>query len=187
MKTLTLTETLGYKGAIIKGTSSPIVKGQVMKSRTHYFAGFLNQLTNGAIVESKNDDIVGVRSIKGNKLPAGVSFLVTGVRVLFDTSAGLQAGAGIPGAAWASVAPVNFKNGELSIRQGNETFTTSGTDVTNFKASTGNGDDFREVVPFELRPETSFEIIASLGAAAAADQAYKIELRGIEFVDTDKS
>lgn len=187
---LTLNDALVYKGSIQPGTSIPTINYKALKTRTHYFAGFLNQLAsvNGEVVLSKNDDAVGERSIKGNKLPAGTSFLVTAVRALFDTTANVQTG-GVAAASFGKTnAPEVFKNGEIKIVQGADLFVSTGSDVTNFKASTGADDDFRELlVPVELRSDTTFSILIALAGSAAVDQAYKLELRGVEFTDTDKA
>lgn len=187
---LTLNEVLVYKGSIQPGTSLPVINGKALKTRTHYWGGFLNQLSgvNGEVVLSKNDDAVGERSIKGNKLPAGTNFMITAMRVLFDTTTGVQAG-GIAAASFGKTnAPEVFKNGEIKIVQGADLFVSTGSDVTNFKASTGADDDFRELlVPVELRSDTTFSILIALAGAPVVDQAYKLELRGVEYTDTDKA
>jgi hypothetical protein len=188
---LTLPEILGFRGAIIEGTSMPIdrASGKTIKSVTHYFAGFLNQLqsVNGEIVLSKNLDAVGERSIKGNILPEGTQFFVTEIRVTFDTTASVQTN-GITTASFGkTAAPEIFRNGELIINQQGDVFRTSGSDITPTKVVSGEDFAFRSVVPFLLRDKTSFSIKAVLAGSAAADQAYKVELRGFEFTDADKA
>jgi hypothetical protein len=184
---LSLQEILAFKGAIQPGTSLPISGNKAIKAVTHYWAGFLNQLVNGEIVLSKNLDAVGERSLKENRLPAGTDFFVTDIRVTFDTTAGVQAAGILTASFGKTAAPENFKNGELVINQGADLLRTSGSDVTNFKAVSGDDYGFRSVVPFNLRPDVIYSIKAVLASAAAADQAYKVELRGFEFVDTDRA
>lgn len=158
---------------------------------TLYKAGYLNETTTkgGEMLLANTKQDVGVSSFEGNKLPIGIDFLVTGIRVLFDTTVGLQAGAGITASTFASVAPPCFKNGDFTLSQGAVLFQSSGTDVTNFKASTGNDDDFREISPVKLRGGIPFSlnVLLSNGVPVAADMGYKVELRGQFLSDLDQS
>lgn len=181
-----LEETIGYIGAIDRGVSLPKFGNNAFgRSATYYKTGFLNQLTSGQALLSSDKADVGVSTFDGNKLPRGVKALVTGIRVLFDTTASVQTN-GIKSAAFKSEAPVAFKNGEFKMTQGGQLVLLSGSDVTNFKGtSNGNDDDFRDVVPFMLRSQAAIEILLNLAGAAAVDQAYKIELRVIEIAEDD--
>lgn len=187
-RSLTLQETLNFAGAINASNSLPVIKTNLgpkaLKRRVHYAAGFLNQIgTNGGeLLLTSVAASVGVKSIDKNMLAAGMDFMVVGVRVLFDTTASVQTN-GLATAVWASNAPANFKNGEVTIAQNADLLNCSGTSITNFKASTGNDDDYLEVSPIILRANTAISIKVLLGAAAAADQAYKIELIGYDLVD----
>lgn len=181
-----LQDTVGYLGAIMLGTSLPrIGNASFGRTATYYKTGFLNQLQAGQALLAGDKASVGVSTFDGNKLPKGVKALVTGIRVLFDTTASVQTN-GIATANWKSEAPAVFKNGEIKISQGGQLFLSSGTDVTNFKGtSTGNDDDFREVVPFLLRSQAAIEFLLTLADASAADQAYRIELRVVEVAEDD--
>ncbi|MFY0481658.1 hypothetical protein ACI6PS_03560 [Flavobacterium sp. PLA-1-15] len=187
-RVLTNAEALTYLASIKAGTSLPSVQSRVIKAKTLYIAGASTGLAanNGQLVIPSLVPEVGVTNLpKGNTLPKGTNLLVFGVRVLFETGAGKTT----KDADFKSEAPANWKNGELKISQNGTgvLFETSGTDVTNFRASTGNDDDFREVVPFLIRSESPYSIEAQLASAGAANQLYKVELRAIEFVETDKA
>lgn len=179
-------------GSILSQNSLPVIDTNIgrraIKRRVHYAAGFLNQIgTNGGeLLITSVAASVGVKSIDKNMLPAGMDFMVTGVRFLFDTTASIQTN-GLATAAWASVAPANFKNGEVTISQNADLLNCSGSSVTNFKASTGNEDDYLEVSPIILRANTAISIKVLLGAAAAADQAYKVELIGYDLTDPSRA
>lgn len=189
---LTLPEILAYAGSIEAGNSLPVVDTNLgrkaLKRRVHYVTGFLNGIGayGGETLLPAVAASPGVKSIDKNMLPAGIPFLLTGIRVLFDTTANVQAN-GIATAIWASVAPVIFKNGEFAISQNGDVVNTSGTAVTNFKASTGNDDDYLEVSPVILRDNTAISMKMLLGGAAAADQAFKIELIGYDLVDPSRA
>lgn len=191
-KTYSLPELVEAAGAINAGNSLAVIPtnfgNKALKSRTHYAAGFLNQIgTNGGeLLLQSQSAAPGVKSIDKNQLAAGMPFMVTGVRFLFDTTASVQAN-GLGTAVWASNAPACFKNGEITIAQNADLLSLSGTDGTNFKASTGNDVDFRDVEPFILRDQTPISIRVLLGASAAVDQAYKIELRGYDLIDPSKA
>lgn len=186
-QSLSLEEILKFKGQIAKDNSISVVTASngekyAVKSVTEYAAGFLSQLENGEVLIPANQPIVGVRSIKGNQLSEGKAQVVTSVRVLFDTTLAAETQAALIAAPFASVAPVQFKNGEFRISQTGELLRSSGTDITNFKASTGNDADFREIVPVVLRGGVDMSINIKLSAAATANHAFKVEYRAVEFV-----
>ncbi|HEX8269771.1 MAG TPA: hypothetical protein VF581_07755 [Flavobacterium sp.] len=185
--TLTLVEVLAFLGAIqpngSEAKSLPQIKGRRARTRTMYVAGYSADLAgnNGALILPSTKKQVGFTNFEtGNILSKGAHLLVTGVRILFDTTAA----ATVLDADWTSNAPVNWLNGEVTISQDGQgvLLNTSGSDITNFKASTGNDADFRDIVPFLLRPESSFNLIAQLASAGAANQAFKLELRCIELL-----
>ncbi|MFN3941496.1 MAG: hypothetical protein ACK4K1_02525 [Flavobacterium sp.] len=177
---------MGFLAAIFAGTSAPTVNGQVLKTKVHYFSGFLNDLQDGRVTKDGLKSEVGVRSISDNMIPNGIDFLVTGVRVLFDTTAGVQA-AGIKTAGFASTAPAAFKNGEVTLKQGADLLNLTGTTASNHKASTGVIDDTFDIVPVKLRGGVKFDLVFSLAGTAAADQAYKVELIGYELASADRA
>lgn len=157
-----------------------------VKSITEYFTGFLSQLENGEVVMPGNLPTVGLRTIKGNQLSEGKFHVVEAIRTLFDTTLVAATDAALIAAPFASVAPVQFKNGEVRVSQTGELLRLSGTDATNFKASTGNSDDFRTIVPVVLRPMTDISINFKLAGAATNFHAYKFEYRAIELVAIGK-
>lgn len=190
---LTVAMLMAYRSLINGDLSSAVVNvngvNYTAKAETHYIAGWLTSgQKNGEILISSNKPEVGKRSLDGNMLPAGVFHLIEGVRCLFDTSKAAETDANLLGAIWANVAPVEFKNGEVTITQGSELFRSSGTDVTNFKASTGNDADYRAIVPSLIRPQTKWSInFALAGGAAPANAAFKWEYRCITFTEAGKS
>ena len=192
MKDLSLKQILEFAGAIPAGESlvvnSSAITGQMKKwlltSATLYRAGWLNQLVNGEMFQAKQVAEVGVTNFDRNKLTDGNYFLSDEVRFLFETTAGLEAGAGLTHAEWANNAPANFKNGEVVLSQGKNLLETSGTDITNFKASTGNDTDFKCLKsPFLIRPNAPFSGNIALAYPATADQGYKFEMRGVKITE----
>jgi len=161
--------------------SLPEIKGRRIKTKTYYVAGNVADLSgnsNETILSSALKEI-GVTNIPtGGMLEKGKYFLCTEIRVLFDTTT-----ADPKAALWASVPPVQFKNGELSVGQDGQPtlFESSGTDVTNFRASTGNDDDFRALPsPFLWQPQKALTAKLAYVGAAPATSSYKIEFRGFE-------
>lgn len=188
---LTLQELGVALGAIVpngaEGKSLPKIGKFRGRSTTRYIAGDATALAanNGSTILPGTLKAVGTTNFeKGNVLPTGTQLLVTGIRTLYDTTGA----ATVLTADWAEVAPVCFKNGELTISQKGQgtLFSASGTDVTNFKASTGNDDDFRDVVPFLIRDEAEFEIVFSTAGAVTAS-LYKVELRCVQLTDGDRN
>lgn len=188
-KSLSHQEAVGYLGAIKNAgneeKSLPLIGTKRGKTVTKYIAGTNASLAanNGKTVVAGTLKAVGTTNFeKGNTLPKGKMLLVTGVRALFDVTASVTTA----DANWDGNIPVAFANGEFEISQRGQgtLFSTSGTDVSNFKASTGNDDDFRDVVPFLLRSETEFDITWSVNGTPATG-VYKVELRCIELTEGD--
>jgi hypothetical protein len=177
----------GYIDVIPTGSSIAVVEGQKFKNKGHYFRGFLNTLESGKVVLPRNTQEVGVYSIDKDKLPPGIEFIVTGLRILFDTTSGIQAGAGVKGCTWKSAAPAAALNGDLVIKQGDELLRAPLTQLVPFNLGTptSNDDTIVSIAPVLLRHSVTFEINFELAGAAAVDQAYNIELFGYErsFVD----
>jgi len=160
-------------------------------SATLYIAVWLDGLTstNGNFLTSNTKILPGISSFDQQQLPKGIDFVCTEIRALAQTT-GTNEASGTPGLAlctWVDPAPVNFKNCDFTITQGALLFASSGTDVTNFKASTGNDDDFRTIVPFRIRGGINFQINAALPNAGAANQGIKLEMRGYYLANTDQS
>lgn len=167
--------------------SLPILEGKTTKSTTRYIAGVGSEVTakSGVVLEAGTKKEVGITNFEtGDVLPAGVHFLVTEARILFDTTADVTPKT----AVWKGTAPAPWMNGELIVSQdgAGRLFETSISDLTNSKASASNDDDFREIIPFMLRPEINFSIQANL-AGAGGNEAYKVEFRGILFKDASKN
>lgn len=189
MNTVSLENILKTLGAIPHGKSSPTVAGgaKPFTSSTKYIAGIATNLNaaNGNLITPNLVTEVGVTNFpKGNSLPKGTGWLITGIRMLFDTTA--TADASVKANVYRNLPPANFKNGELTISQGGRLFDSPISDVNNEKASTSNDDDFREIVPIFIRSETPWQIQVALAGVAVANQAYKLELRVVEFTDHDK-
>lgn len=181
-KTLTVEETLMWMNQA-KGGSLPNISNQVLKTSTKYIAGLAADLAsnNGRLIVESTTKAVGNNNFpKGNSLPPAISYLVTGVRLLLDTTAGVT----LLTAVWKSEAPANWKNGELTISQSGagKLFESPITDVASGKVATSNDDDFRDVIPFTIRGGVAFEFEVALGAGATANQAYRLELRVVEIV-----
>lgn len=191
-KGLSLEQMKEWKRQIDAGSSLAIFKDSqtgklyVPKSVTEYKAGFFTDLENGNIFKTNTEAQVGISSIDKRKLGAGVNQLVYAVRVRAKSlAAGTEAA--LLASPFDGVAPAYFCNGEVRINQNAELLRSSGSDVTNIKAATGNDDDFREVVPFSLRENTPFDVNFKLAGSATANDAYKFEYRAIEFVEVAKA
>ena len=177
MDLTTLLASIQPNGAEMK--SLPVIKGNRLRSKTYYIAGLSADLSNngGEALLPQTVKTVGLTNFPSNgKLPNDTYFVCTGVRILFDTTV-----TDPKLALWANVAPVAWKNGELLIGQDGQPtlFEAPVTDVTNFKASTGNDDDFRDIAGFMLQPNKQISI-KSLLAGAPVASVFKIELRGYE-------
>ena len=181
MKSLTLQDRLAFLGAIQNNESLPSIGGKKIRTVTKYVAGQSVELSsnNGQVLLPATLKKVGVTNFEnGNSLPEGKEFLVSAIRVLFETTA-----TEINLSTFKSAAPVAFKNGELTVSQDGQgiLFQTSGTDVCNSAAATSNDDDFREITPFKLRGATAFNIVFNTVGTVGAS-IYKVELRGEEIV-----
>jgi len=159
--------------------SLPELKGKRIRRKTIYFAGASADLGSNAneVILPNTLTATGITNFPtGGMLDKGKYFVCTGIRVLFDTVATTDPKV----ATWVSNSPACFKNGELKIGQDGQPtlFESSGTDVSNWKASTGNDEDFREVA-FVWNPQKACSIkLLTVGAVTAS--TYKVELRGFE-------
>ena len=190
---LTVEQQVTSLGTMIKATANgvtesslPSVAGKPSKTVTKYKAG------KGADLQGRNGNLIDINDLKkvgvtnfenGNRLPAGKYFLCTGIRLLFDDTALVTPQT----AKWKSEAPANWKNGEIIISQSGtgKLAEFPVTDLSNWKASTGNDADFREC-EFLLRPEAEFEFLSVL-PNAAGEEVYRIELRGYEYTDSSRN
>ena len=188
MKKTTILEAIGALSAVQQGNGVAVMNGRKVRNKVVYIAGLGTTLStnNNQLVLPSTDKAVGITNLdSGNKLNSGRSLLVTGVRMLFDTTADVTPLT----AGWKSEAPAVFKNGELQISQqgSGDLFNSPIGPICKYNAAIATEDEFTAVVPFLLRPEVPFEIKALLAGATAANQAYRLELDCIEFVDGDKA
>lgn len=154
-----------------------------VKTVTEYVAAPLASLENGNILVDSNQPEVGIRSIKGLQIGINKFLACTELRLLADTSQALETAAAGKTLPWITNATPAIKNAEVRVIQTGELLRTIGSDVTNFKASTGNDNDFRTVVPFVIRGGIDFNINTKLpaGAVVAAGTWIMYQLRCVEF------
>lgn len=191
MAKLTYEQALAYLNAMKDGNGSETslvdINGKTAKATTFYVAGLASDLPkrNGQLLLPSDKKETGITNFEnGNILPEGKYVMIFALRGLFDnTTANVTPHIG----KWKDNAEVAFANGEKHIMQSGAgtLFETSGTDVSNSKASTGNDDDFRDIVPVLLRPKTRFELQVLLNGTATG--AYKYEYRAVVFNDADKN
>ena len=189
---LSIDQILALKAQVNKDNSVAVVRTETgelftVKTVTEQVSGFFGQLQNGEVLIEANQPLTGVRTIKGNMLNEGRYQVIDSLRVLADNTLEASTDAELMTAVWEGKAPAAFKNGEVKIIQGSELLRTTGTDVHNFKASTGNDDDYKDIVPVVLRPSTPISINFKLAGAAPANSAYKLELRITEFTAIGKA
>lgn len=184
---------LEWKRQIDSGVSSPLFQapnGEIYTaiSVTEYISGFYTELEsrNGRVLWPSNKPDPGVRSFDGNKLSPDINQLVYEVTWLSGVAATADR-AGLVATDFTDKAPAYFRNGELLVKQGTELLRTTGSDVNNGYASTGNSDNFKAVAPFCLRDNMTIEVIATLAAPAVAKDAYRLEYRAIQFVLASKA
>lgn len=193
---LSLEQLMKIKGAIDSGVSAvtfPVTdkKGNInyfsARSITGYVSCFLTDLAtnNGELLIADNKAVPGLRSISGTQLGANVNQLVYAVRILSDKTLVATTDAAIKAAEFESKAPANVKNGELKFYQGQVLLNTTGTDVTNMFAATSNDDTFKNVCPFNLRPQTEISIKLTQAGVPTANHAIKLEYRAIEVVPAE--
>lgn len=191
---IALATLLDFKRQIDSGVSSPLFvdpkTGNVYtaKSVTEYVSGFFTELEtkNGKVLIAANTPDPGVRSLNGNKLAPGVDQLVYEITILTGTAGGATR-ADLVATDFTDKGTPYFRNGEVAISQGTELLRTTGNDINNGYASTGNGDNFKAVAPFVFRGNMAMDIVVTLADAAEANDAYRLEYRAIEFVLADKA
>ena len=187
MKKIDIKQAVDFLMQINQGQNTPELYGKKAKRKVMYIAGLaLNLPSNGDLIRQSTDKQIGLTNFDGaNKLNAGKHLLVVGLRWIFDTTGSVTPTT----ATWLSAAPANFKNGEMEISQqgGGTLFESPIGPLSGYNAAITPEDQFTAVVPFLIRPGVEFFIKAFLASAAAADQAYRLELDCIEFVDADKA
>lgn len=165
--------------------SLPMNMARTKKSRfvTKYIAGTASDLSGntGEVLLASTKKEIGITNFEnGNLLPAGKELIVTGIRVLFETTA-----TDPKLATWTANAPACWKNGEITISQEGDgvLFHSSGTDIVNMHTATNNEEDYRDVF-FKLRSEVPFSIKSALVGTATG--LYKVELRCSELVEASQ-
>ena len=153
----------------------------VRKSVTYYFSGKASELgaTNGKCLQNVKKAEVGITNFQGNQLPKDTTLLITAVRVRYEATGATE----LADCEFNDNVPPQFANGEFQIVQNGSgvLFKSSGSDVSNRAASTGNDDDFREIVPVLIRSQKDFDFIFSQVGTTAYTGNFKIELRCEEY------
>lgn len=171
-----------------EGNGTSVMFGKKVKRKVMYIAGLGANLAskNGHIIDQATQKLVGTTNFDGgNKLNTGRSLLVTGIRILFDTTSGVT----IATAVWKGEAPAVFKNGEFKISQDGtgDLLENPIGPFAKYGSSIPTEVEFAAVVPFIIRPDAPFYIQLLTAGAAGADQAFRIELDCVEFVESDKA
>lgn len=169
-----------YQGMSLQVVNVAGVKA-VRKSVTYYFAGKASELgaTNGKCLQNVKKAEPGITNFQGNQLPKDTTLLITAIRVRYEATGATA----LPDCEFNDNVPPQFANGEFQIVQnGSGTlFKSSGSDVSNRSASTGNDDDFREIVPVLIRSQKDFDFVFSQVGSTAYTGNFKIEVRGEEY------
>jgi hypothetical protein len=157
----------------------------VVRSHTFYVAGLASDLSanNGSTLSLITQKTPGYNNIGSNKLPAGMSFIIEEVCVLFEADATKTPLTGV----FTSVAPPSFANGEFKIDVSGtgECFSSAGCDVTNKFASTSNEDNFRAIKPILIASQTEFDFIFK--TVGSYTGLYKVMVRGTLFAKPSKN
>jgi len=194
MKNQSLQEVLGQIRGIQRGNGVAVIDfaGVYKKARrkVYYVAaitGTSDITSDGRLIEPSTNPEVGRTNFdKGNSLNEGRSFLVTGIRMSFDTTTSSVTKLI---ATYKDDAPVAFKNGELKISQdgSGDLFNNPISPFVKNNAALSADQEFSPVVPFLLRSNVPFNIQTLLAGSATSGQAVRLELDGYELVDADRA
>lgn len=178
MKNLTPKEVLELVGKVAKGKNLPLVGSVNPKSAIKYIAGLTTEIAarTGQIVLPSRTEEVGITNIQQAKL--SYPFVVVGISAKFDTATG--AGVTAKTANFKDAAPNYVSNGDLRIVQDSELISLPLSAASNAGSPTSVNDDVYKVVPFLIRENKVFEMIADLAGTPVADQAFRFELHGYE-------
>ena len=190
MKNLSLPEIIQLIPGIERGNGVSLTpQGKKVRRKIYYVAaitGSSDITPDGRLIEASTQKAIGRTNFdKGNLLNDGRSFLVTGIRMLFDTTADITKLT----ATYKNEAPAQFKNGELKISQegSGDLFHNPISGFVKNDLSLSEDQEFEAVVPFLIRPNVPFDIQTLLAGAATAGQAVRLEMDGYEFVDANKA
>lgn len=173
---LSLKERVEFNALRESESSIPAFQGRKVRSATFYIAGIGSDIKSlGNLIDADTNKKVGYTNFPtGNKLPLGMEIQVNAMRAIFDkTTASVTPLI----AKWDTKPDEPWLNGNFEFVQGRTTFSTPITDLANIKAAASNDDDFRSIVPFTIRGQVEFAMIAELAGAAAASTAWRIEMR----------
>lgn len=190
MKKLSLPEVIQLIPGIERGNGVSLTpQGKKVRRKTFYVAaitGSADITPDGRLIEPSTKKEIGRTNFdNGNMLNDGRSFLVTGMRMVFDDTAAVTKLT----ATYKKEAPAPYKNGELKISQegSGDLFNNPISPYVKNDLSINEDKTFEPVVPFLIRPNVPFDIQTLTAGAAAAGVAVRLELDGYEFVDANKA
>lgn len=183
MKGLTLERAISIAADVQAGKAvAPIRIGNAMyypRTAVKFVSGLANAIQNGELLNPTNDKVPSVRNIDKNKFEH--PFLALAQRMIFDTATG--AAVAPETAVYQDDAPVFFRNGEITLSQGDSgSLPLPMSVLANNYASTSNKDDFFEHAPYLVRPEKATNLKIEVSGNAPANVAYRWEAYGIEFI-----
>ncbi|WP_417350314.1 hypothetical protein [Flavobacterium alkalisoli] len=194
MKNQSFQEVLGQLSGMQRGNGVAVIGingiNKKVRRRILYAAGITGSsdiTSDGQFIQASTNPEIGRTNIdKGNQLNDGRSFIVTGVRMLFDTT---TASVTKLTATYKDEAPIAYKNGELKINQdgSGDLFLNPISAFVKNNGALSSDEEFSPVVPFLLRSGTPFTIQALTAGSATAGQAVRIEIDGYELVDADRA
>lgn len=178
MKNLSPKEVLELVGKVLKGKNLPFIGGFNPKSSVKYVAGLTTAIASrtGQLVLPSQATDFGITNIQQAKL--SYPFVVTGISAKFDTTTGV--GVTAKTAVFDDPAPAYIRNGELRVSQKGELINIPVSAIANSNSPTSVNDDVYPVVPFVIREDEVFEVIADLAGAPVANEAFRFELHGYE-------
>ncbi|RDI07049.1 hypothetical protein [Flavobacterium sp. AG291] len=188
MKQLTLQEAMNFLPLVTNGNGVALNGSFKAKSKVLYIAGLGADLAannNNIIIQDTKKKIGLTNFDGGNKLNKGRSILITGMRILWDTTVDVTPLT----ALWKGEAPAAFKNGEFKVGTlaAGDLFESPINPFAKYNAATSVEDEIKPVVPFMIPEDVEFYIQLIPAAAAAVDQAYRIEFDCIEFTAANKA
>lgn len=184
MRNLSIQEAMSFLPLVVAGKGVAIKDGQKARSKVFYIAGLGVELAgkDGQLIEQSTKKETGITNLDGgNKLNSGRYILVTAIRILFDTTAGVTPKT----ASWKGEAPGVFKNGDILIgtSAAGNIFDHPIAPLAKYASSLSVEQEFKQITPFMIMDKVEFTIKILLSGAAAVDQAYRVELDAIEITD----
>lgn len=123
----------------------------------------------------------------GNKLATGRKYLVTGIRILFDTATGPTVT--LSTADYKNTAPVSFQNGEIVISQAGNGELLNMPMLPFCPKNTVNvvDDEYTAVIPFVLVDNVETDILLLQAGTAATNIAVRVEFDCIELGEVGRA